>query len=216
MTKKKLPEWNTNSALQRYFTPTNESLYGECSKARFKNLNLPILQYMYNGDPYEPLKCLLSDAPGWVDFPCLVNSKDKQRFNIDFNHIRQEQTGSRVAGKSKDKLKYDPSHLFRTYDMHLSGPVLLEFMCIMPISQEYHRYITQDSALGHITLTSFDQKYWPWFLKNEANYTEFTTRLDLTGLSYDWFVNHLSDINNKSIHERVHMKGIRNAQHLTK
>ncbi len=206
MTKKKLPNWTPDPLLKRHFTPTNESLYGECTKAKFKNINLPALQYIYNGNMYEPLKCLLSDSPGWVDFPCLVNGVAKQRFNIDFNHIRQEQGGSRIAGKSKDKLKYDPSQLFRYYDVTKKAPVLLEFMCIMPISQEYHRYITQDSAIGHITLPNFQQKHWPWFLKSEANFNNCMNTFKISGITYTWFVDHLSDINNPSIHNRLTVK----------
>jgi hypothetical protein len=194
--------WQPIIPLSRYFTPTNESLSGERRKAKNKNLNLTILQYMYNGNAIDPLRCLLSGAVGWVDYPCVVSNTPKQRFNIDFNHIRQQSTDNRIAGSSKDKGDYDPSSIFRNTALIRSELDLIEFMCIIPVSQEYHRYITQDSAMGDITLTNFPVNCWPWFLKSKSNFSEFTHRFQV-GIHYEWFIDHLSDIRHPGIRNRI-------------
>lgn len=205
MTIKKGPprkDWRPKVPLVKYFTPTNEKLSGERTKARNKNINLPLLQYMYHGDELKPLECVISGAPGFVDFDCLIGNNVKQRFNIDFNHVRQRQNGKRQSGVSVDKHKYDPSHLFRYRNLYDNTDDLLEFMCIFPVSQEYHNYISQDSSLGHITLVNYDSKYWPWFLKSKANYNALTSQFKLD-FNYEWFIDHLSDINHLPIRKRL-------------
>lgn len=197
-------EWKPQILLERYFTPTRFDKYGELRKAQLKNYNLPILQYMYNGDETSPLKCLISGRPGWVDFPCLISEENKQRFDIDFNHIRQEQSGNQVAGKSKDKSKYSPSDIFRTKRLDEHPILFYEFLTIMPISQEYHSYITQDSALGHITLAHFDKKYWPWALQSEENYLALLSKYNMeSNIKYDWLIDHLSNINHPPLYQRI-------------
>lgn len=195
-------DWLPAKPISRYFTPTNEDLYNECRKARVKNYNLPLLQYLYHGDELQPLSCLLSGLPGWIDFPCLVNSKPKQRFNIDFNHIRQRKNPNRVAGNSVDKGAKAPSSIFREIYLSKSPYDLAEFLCIMPISQEYHSYITQDSAIGDITLLNFPASSWPWFLKTQSNFDN----IKQYGLSinYTSFIDHLSDISHDSIRMRMY------------
>jgi hypothetical protein len=99
---------------------------------------------------------------------------------LDFNHIRQQNrfllglTKTKSPGMSVDKTR-DPSAIFRSVD--LAKPdrkmQLLEFMCCMPVSTEYHKYITQDSSLHHICLADFPAASWPWGLRSEANFNQF-------------------------------------------
>ena len=112
------------------------------------------------------------------------------------------------AGTSKDKGMYDPSHIFRSKRLNENPILLLEFMTIMPVSQEIHKYITQDSALNHITLANFDSKYWPWILQSKSNFDQFTNSFGLTEIDYNWFIDHLSDINQPTISSRVTVKPI--------
>ena len=195
-------EWKPELALERYFTPTRFDRSSEIRKARIKNHNLSILQMMYNGDPLKPLRCVITKRKGFVDFPCLYTNVDKQRFDVDFNHIRQRQQGLCVAGDSIDKRNYDPSSIFRSVYLDKNPQALIEFMTIMPVCQEYHRYITQDSALGHITLTNFQRNHWPWVLKNATNFNKFCKRYNLK-LDYQWFIDHLSNIDHPGIGERL-------------
>ena len=200
--------WQPKEILEHFFIPTRFDRSAELAKARFKNHNLPILQYMYHGDRTKPLTCVMSGQPGFInDYPCLVTKRDKQRFNIDFNHIRQIQNGENRAGDSIDKSNYDPSAIFRSkyLDDPINRPLLVEFMTIMPVSQEIHAYITQDSALGHITLQSFDQKYWPWVLQNQSNFDKFCKQHNLGFLDYDWFIDHLSHVHYPKIADRIAM-----------
>lgn len=189
--------WQPQAVLEYYFTPTRNSS-GEWAKARWKNKNLPFLQYMYHGNPVTPLRCIISGTLGWTRVPCLVTGTDKLRFNIDFNHIRQEQRGNRVAGTSKDKGSRAPSAIFRSTDIQKTALALLEFMCIIPVSQEWHGYITQDSALGHITLFNYDHAHWPWFLQRRANYESIIAGSQID-FDYAWFVDHLMSIDHESI-----------------
>ena len=185
------------------FKPTNIS-NNETSRARNKNKNLPILQMMYNGDEREPLVCKISGQPGWVDFPCLVTSNIKTRFNIDFNHIRQESKGNGRAGNSLDKNNNSPSDLFRGQYLLTKPICMFEFMTMMPVSQEVHAYISQDSAIGNITLTNFNKKYWPWVLADGANYERFINKYKIkTSITYDWMIDHLSSIEHPSLHSRL-------------
>lgn len=199
--------WEPNIVLERYFVPTNMTLSGERAKARIKNHNLPILQLMYNGSETTPLKCLISGSPGWIDLPCFVNNEPKQRFNIDFNHIRQQQLKTRCAGLSKDKT-VSPSDLFRNKYLDKNILSLIEFITIIPVSQEIHNYISQDSALGNITLQSYDKQFWPWILQSEDNYNDFFERynIKINTISYNWMIDHLSNINHDPIFTRIKVR----------
>lgn len=204
---RKILDWKPNLPLVHFFTPTRYDKTGELGKARYKNHNLPILQFMYNGNKLEPLKCVITKKLGWVDFPCILTKEPKSRFDIDFNHIRQKQQGKAVAGNSLDKNGCDPSAVFRSKRLDEHPMLLLEFMAIMPISQEYHRYVTQDSALGHVTLKNFPKKYWPWVLRNKTNFNRFCRKYKIhnhiTNLTYEWFIDHLSNINHPPLHKRI-------------
>lgn len=192
------------------FISTDKTKYQENRKAQIKNFNLPFLQYMYMGDKTTPLACLLTGRPAFVMVKDFVTGKDKMRFSVDFNHIRQKSTVSRHSGNSIDKSNYAPSEIFRmtflheSRNMYFSTP-LVEFMTIMPVCTEYHSYISQDSAKGDITLRSFSGRTWPWVLKSKKNFNKFLKdmNVNINGLTYDLFIDHLSDINHPPIQQRV-------------
>ena len=161
------------------FTPTcNKS--GEVRKAHYKNLNLAVLQHWYMGNPHTELRCLLTGSPGWVDVPNIVTGDTSLRFRLDFNHIRQQNrfllglTKTKSPGMSVDKTR-DPSAIFRSTDLAKADRrmQLLEFMCCMPVSMEYHKYVTQDSSLHHVCLADFPAASWPWGLQSQGNFEEF-------------------------------------------
>ena len=182
--------------LNKFFVPTRLDKYGEIRKAEIKNYNLPILQYWFNGNPETELKCLVSNTFGFLDFPNIVTGDARQRFTIDFNHIRQKSSVSCRSGISVDKLKYDPSHLFRTYylDQERYKISLIEIMTTIPINTLYHKFISNDSAKSDITLLNFKQEWWPWGLKNKENFDLFCKKYHLN-LDYNKFISLLSDIN---------------------
>jgi len=192
--------WLPIKKIPYYFEPTaNKSK--EIRKAKIKNYNLPFLQHLYNGDELSPLRCMMTGDLGWKKFPCLVSNKDKQRFNIDFNHIRQRQSINRASGISVDKGSYDPSSVFREFVFDDNLHYFTEFMCIMPVSQEIHKYISQDSQKGDLTLVNFPQKNWPWFLQSKTNFDQVCEKWGFK-YKYDEFIDHLSDINHPGIHLR--------------
>jgi hypothetical protein len=185
------------------FESTSPGAYGEDRKARIKNENLPLLQLMYMGSYETPLACLISGSPAFVSVPDFVTGHDKIRFSVDFNHIRQKASGLKHSGHSIDKDQSSPSALFREQIFHQNKMALLEFMTIMPVSTQYHSYISQDSAKGDITLTNFKPEYWPWILKSKENFNDFCLEVKMTGLGYEWFIDHLSKVDYPSIHKRV-------------
>lgn len=193
--------WHPPIELKWYFTPTTMQ-YSEIRKARIKNYNLPILQYMYNGDWTKPLRCMLSGEIGWKMIPCRHTKKPKQRFNLDFNHIRQEQSGNKSCGTSKDKGKYSPSGLLRGFYLDNNVSYLLEFMTMMPLTPEHHGHISQDSASGHLSLLNFSKSEWPWVLQKKRNFNRFCDLFEIK-FDYSWFIDHLSDIRYPSIHVRM-------------
>lgn len=212
---------NQKVELQEYFTPT-ALLKGEVSKARIKNANLPFLQMMYNGDPLEPLRCLITKRKGWVDLPDFGTGESKKRFILDFNHVRQKQTSTRQAGKSLDKGNMgDPSGWWRAryLDPEHRGPNyrytyrqkereldVFEFMTIMPITSEMHSYITQDSAKSNLTLQNFSKDTWAWCLQNKNNFNETKEFLGIqyfNHVTYDWFIDHMKNIDYASIRTRL-------------
>ena len=191
-----------------WFVPTKDSP-GEIRKAYRKNRNLPILQYMWMGHPLQPLACSLLGTPAFTEFPCLVRGSSLTRFRIEFNHIRQKARPGRQCGDSVDKDPgYGPSDLFRTHELDRAKYTLdlVEFMCIMPVSSEGHRYINQSSAYGDITLAHYDKKYWPWILQEDENFEEF---IDWVGarsrirFDREWLVDHLSSIDHSDVFHRV-------------
>ena len=153
----------------------------ENRKAELKNHNLPILQYMYHGSSAEPLRCVFIGRPAFTQFDCIVKNTTLTRFSIDFNHIRQHQTGNRAAGVSLDKGRYGPSDIFRMryLDDTRYTRDLVEFMAMMPVNVEYHTYINQSSAYGDITLNNYKQEWRPWVLQSKDNFDAFTKDLNI-------------------------------------
>lgn len=188
------------------FISTKSESYGENRKANIKNHNLPILNYMYTGDASTHMSCSIFNTPAFLEFNDIITGATKRRFRIDFNHIRQFSSNKRQAGVSLDKDKtYGPSDLFRgkRLDDRANAKYLFEFMTIMPVSTEAHSYISQDSAMGHITLKNFNKSTWPWVLKSKKNYDQFCKKYDITGIEYNEFIDHLSNIQYDSIHDRL-------------
>ena len=184
------------------FEPTKKSV-GEIKKARNKNYNMKILNFMYTGSRDSNLKCCVSGSSAFRKVPCFVTGEVKNRFNIDFNHIRQFQDGGCRSGISLDKGNYDPSARFRSKYLDNHKMDLIEFMTIMPVSQEVHSYISQDSAKGHITLSNFNKDHWPWHLQNASNFNGFCKTYGLEFLKYSEFIDHLKDITAPPIRDRI-------------
>ena len=186
------------------FTSTKDT-YNENRKAELKNYNLPILQYMYMGNPLTPLQCSITQTPAFVTWPCIVQNRPLNYFRLEFNHIRQRATETRCAGVSVDKDRYGPSDIFRAKHLDKTRNVkdLVEFMCMMPISTEYHSYVSQSSAYGDVTLNNYEHRYWPWHLKSEANFAEFTQKYNVNFIDYSKFVDHLSTITHSPIRQRL-------------
>jgi hypothetical protein len=186
------------------FESTKPGAASEDRKARIKNHNLPILQHLYMGDPDEPLRCAVTGTPAFVAWPCVVRGRSMQRFRIDFNHIRQRALQNKQSGVSVDKGRYDPSHLFRSYELDnkWNKSQLIEFMTIMPVCTEYHSYISQSSSYGDILLNNFDPKTWPWHLRSKKNFDRFVKQYDLAHLDYKTLVDHLNDIDQPKISSR--------------
>ena len=191
------------------FISTKPGAYQEDRKAQIKNHNLPILQHMYMGDNTAPLKCLITQTPGFIKVNDFVTGNSKLRFRLDFNHIRQRASIKSHAGHSVDKGPRVPSGIFRETkfnDGFNEKRYLFEFMTIIPVCTEYHSYISQDSAKGDITLQNFKKEYWPWVLQTKKNYNIFCNTYDIGGIEYEQFVDHLSHIEYPSIGSRLDYK----------
>jgi hypothetical protein len=186
------------------FVSTDPSKYKENSKAYYKNYNLKILSHIYNGNKTGDMRCAITKRPAFVAFPHVVTKTPRLRFNIDFNHIRQQATAKRHAGYSLDKSSYGPSEIFRQCELDSSARAfdLFEFMTIMPVCSEVHSYISQDSAKHDITLQNY-VGHWPWFLENQQNYDDVCSTYKIEGIPYQEFVDHLSDIKHPPIRSRL-------------
>jgi hypothetical protein len=187
--------WAPPKNLTNWFTPTRFDRYSEIRKADIKNYNLPILQYWFNGSTEEPIKCLITGMPAFVEFPDIGTGQYKMRFVIDFNHIRQMKSPSARAGISVDKT-YTPSAIIREsrLDEYKKREHLLDLMTTIPVHSLYHSFITQDSAKSDIILLNFKKDWWPWGLQSKTNFNEFCKHL-YVDLDYKKFVTMLSDIN---------------------
>jgi hypothetical protein len=183
------------------FVSTDPSKSGENLKARRKNYNLPILQLWYHGDRTTPIHCLISKEVGLYVSTDYATGESRQRFDIDFNHIRQKWNKNHCTpGISIDK-SIAPSHVFRTYCLDHGGceDYLIEMMTTMPVSSKVHSEITSDSTRDHLTLLSFAKKCWPWGLQSKKNFDAFCTEVKLTGsgqksICYNKFIDVLCDI----------------------
>jgi hypothetical protein len=196
-----------------YFIPTADTC-GEWRKARIKNANLPVLQYMYNGDETDSLRCMISKTRGWVVIPDYGTEELKIRFRLDFNHVRQKCSTARQAGTSVDKSERGPSDIFRgwylspknaqegTFKDFERKANLIEFLTIMPVCTEHHSYISQDSAKSDLTLKNFSKDTWIWALQSPDNFNKAKEKLRFN-LDYDWFIDHMSNINYPNIRDRL-------------
>lgn len=212
------PYLNTKYNLVEQFTPTKDSS-GELSKARVKNANLPYLQFMYYGDPEQPMRCLITGESGFYHGKDYGTGLPKVRFRLDFNHIRQRCNDLRTAGESVDKCdtpsamfrgKYlCPEHRNRDYKFAWRQRTreldAFEFMTIMPILSEEHAYITQDSAKSDIVLTNFDKSTWAWCLQNADNFEATKRFLGIVhyNVEYDFIIDHLSNIEYEDLYTRL-------------
>jgi hypothetical protein len=204
--------------LKEKFSQTSEGSK-EIRKAVIKNANLPFLQLMYNGNPEDPLRCLVTGLHGWDHGTEYGTGIDKTRFRLDFDHIRQECNENRTAGISLDKY-VTPSSLFR--DNYLNPAYrnrdygyewrqrqreldVFEFTCIMPLCIEAHSFKTQDSAKNNIVLTDFNKKTWAWCLQNEKNFekTKEFFGIKFYNVTYDFMIDHLSNIHHDGIRDRL-------------
>ena len=186
--------WSPPTNLKYYFTPTRLDRPDEIRKAVIKNYNLPILQYWFHGNKKTTLKCLITKTLGFIKFPDIVTGQQKQRFLLDFNHIRQKQSGNNVAGTSIDKGKYPPSDIIRGFRLDQKTNELIEMMTTMPIHCMYHSFISQDSQKANITLNNFKKSWWPWGLKNKKNFDKFCKEYNISNISYHKFIKALSNI----------------------
>lgn len=210
---------NTKFKLLEQFTPTANSS-SEIRKARIKNANLPFLQYMYHGDPETPLHCLITGQHGWVHRNDYGTGKQKSRFRLDFNHIRQKCNDLRTAGESLDKYTspssifrasyLDPSYESRAYIIQERQKQrerdVFEFMCIMPICSEEHSFISQDSAKSDLVLTNFAKETWAWCLQSAENFEKtkkFLGIIHYKFIDYDFIIDHLSNIEHNDIRFRL-------------
>lgn len=199
--------WKTvavEAGLKHYFQPTDLTKYKEMSKAYYKNVNLPLLQYLYHGDETKTISCTISGDPGFVETIDYANGGKKTRFNIDFNHVRQRMTGGKQGGTSVDKSE-TPSSVIRRLDLRNHVTKGLEFLTIMPVNSLVHSYITQDSAKSNITLANFPKETWIWALQNAENYARAlkALKIETTKFNYEWFLDHMHKIDHKPIFVRV-------------
>ena len=174
----------------------------EDRKAYYKNYNLPILNYIYNGSEKKEIFCCISKTPGFKDIWCPVRKEPMQVFRLDFDHIRQVWDPKYKNGTSIDKTE-TPSNIFRAYP--LDNPrykfKLIEMMCCWPLSTEEHSYKTNSGKYGHIVLSDYPKKWWPWHLKNAKNFDKVCKKYHLNFLvgHYDFFIDWLCDIEKPSM-----------------
>jgi hypothetical protein len=186
--------WKAPTGLKYYFTPTRVDRYGEIRKADIKNHNLPILQYWFHGNEKTPMKCVITNTIGFLNFPDIVTGKNKQRFVLDFNHIRQKHSVANHCGFSVDKDDVSPSDLFRTLRLNEKTWALVEMMATMPVNSLYHSFISQDSQKSDISLKNFDKTLWPWGLQNSKNFNSFCSKYGIARISYRKFIKALSTV----------------------
>ena len=182
----------------------NTDSTSEVRRSKNRNANAIHLQYMYNGDSMVPLKCLMTDTVGIVQRPVPLKESVISMMDIEFNHIVQ------INGVSIHKSNTEPSDLFRGADMSNRPERLLEFMKIIPLAPNVHKYITtlskqKDMNIDINILKEISKHYTgsythgiPWVLKNKNNFNIFCEdyNLNLLNLDYEGFIKSLT-INNK-------------------
>jgi len=173
----------TRKAIQKYgadnsyYQPSNPNLIDECSKAYYKSLNLPILNLIYNGDPYELIKCMISKEPGFIKRKKRTTGEMCYAINFEFNHICQKFKSGNV-GTSIHKTT-SPSDLIRGICITENLKYLDELIKCIPLSKREHGFITNDSQYGDIDLSNFENHEWPWVIRCRENYEFFLAVFDI-------------------------------------
>ena len=175
----------------RKFQPSNSSSR-EVNRARNKNCNSNVLQYIYHGDSDIELHCVMTGTSKFAEVWSPTRKKTVQHFLIDFDHIRQKKS-AKTTGNSVDKT-VSPSEIFRSKDLFHDRLALLEMMCCWPISVEYHGYKSTDSKYGDIVLNDYPKEKWTWCLQNEKNFNAVCQKYGLGNLSYKRFIDTLNDV----------------------
>jgi hypothetical protein len=166
----------------------------ESRRARHKNENRSILNFMYMGDKKVQFTCFISGMPGVTRRPSLiVEGEYIVNMGVEFNHIVQINT------KSIHKTR-PPSDYFRSTDFTKRKDILVEFMRTITLTPEEHAYITNNSKQIDIDLNTFKKvsqyihgdEYTgiPWVLRNEENFNTFCEEYDLMDIvgSYEDFI----------------------------
>lgn len=190
----------------------------ERSKADIKNQNYPILCEMYMGSADMDLKCIITGREAFASIKCPIRGNDFEVFQIEFDHIRKKQnTETTCPGHSIDKSRRSsgrlrsPSALFRENRLtdRYNAIILYEFMAMMPLSTSAHKALSSSSCYSDITLKDFDKCYGksarPWVIRNAKNFNKFRKKYTQLGnINYSWFIEHLSNIKNDPISDRLH------------
>lgn len=187
--------------MKNEFIPTKNSP-GERRKAKFKNINTPTLAHMYFGDPRIEMHCLATGKSAWTPYPGLHDpSKDKLNFEVEYDHIRQRWPGTTHVGKSVDKIgSVAPSMIIRARDLRSDPVDLVEFGCMLPLDQSYHKHVTCESMKGDILLKHYNVL--PWHLQSSANFNAFWHRYQIKNFTRTALLKHLNDIDAPPIRER--------------
>jgi len=164
-----------------FYQPSNPNHPGEVKKAQIKNWNLPILNFIYNGDPNEPIKCMVLGELGFVKRKRRNIDQEHWAFVLEFNHICQKFIYG-TTGKSIHKDNGEPSDLIRRYYLTDKWEYLDELLKCIPLSRREHDFITNDSQYGDIDLSCFEIEEWPWVIRCRENYEFFLAVFDIDNL----------------------------------
>ena len=176
--RKQLREYRAGNS---YYRPSNTNFPGEVRKANNKNWNLPILNFIYNGDPNDLIKCMISGDPGFIKRPRWNTGQEHYAFCLEFNHICQKYVYGQT-GKSVHKGNSEPSSLIRGNYLTNKLECLNELIKCMPVSKLQHGLITNDSQYADIDLSCFPNKTWPWVIRSRENYEFFIEVFDINDL----------------------------------
>lgn len=161
-----------------FYQPSNPNHAGEIKKSQMKNWNLPILNFIYNGDPNDHLKCMISGESGFCKRKRRNTGQEYYAFGLEFNHICQKFIYG-TTGKSIHKGNIEPSGLIRRDYLTNRLEWLDELIKCIPLSKKEHGYITNDSQYADIDLSCYDCKEWPWVIRNRENYEFFIAVFDI-------------------------------------
>lgn len=162
-----------------YYQPSNPNHPGEVRKAQIKNWNLPILNFIYNGDPNKLIKCMISGRLGFIKRKRCNTGQEHYALCLEFNHICQQYIYG-ITGKSVHKGNVEPSSLIRRHYLTNKLEYLDELLKCMPVSKFEHSCITNDSQYHDIDLSCFPVESWPWVIRCRENYEFFIDVFDIT------------------------------------